>query len=313
MSQAEEPAAAGALAVASLDVPADARGAFEDALTALEPGPVSVSAVPIENGVWRVEALFDRMPAPGEIASVLEPVADALDMVCPRIAVDPLPERDWVAESLRALGPVEAGRFRVIGSHLADGPRSGTTLLVEAGPAFGSGHHETTRGCLLALDWLARGRRPARVLDLGCGSGVLALAAAAAFRTPVLAADIDAAAVRTARENARLNGLGPWVQATQSDGFENPALRRAGPFDLVLANILAEPLKALALEIARHLAPDGILVLSGLLAHQETAVRAAYRAWGLVPLRRFTLGNWPTLALSRPVRSHAVADRRARV
>lgn len=303
MSQAEEPAAAGALAVASLDVPADARGAFEDALTALEPGPVSVSAVPIENGVWRVEALFGRMPAPEEIASVLELVADALDMVCPRIAVDALPERDWVAESLRGLGPVEAGRFRVVGSHLADGPRSGTTLLVEAGPAFGSGHHETTRGCLLALDWLARWRRPARVLDLGCGSGVLALAAAATFRTSVLASDIDAVAVRTARDNARLNGLGPWVRAVQSDGFENLALRRAGPFDLILANILAEPLKALAPDIARHLASNGVVVLSGLLARQEARVRAAYRAQDLVPMRRFLLGNWPTLALVRPGRS----------
>ena len=200
--------------------------------------------------------------------------------------------------SLEDLVPVPAGRFVVHGAH--DRARIAPNKLgieIEAALAFGTGHHGTTRGCLLLLDHVLKSHAPRRVLDLGTGTGVLAIAAAKARKRAVLASDIDAPSVKVAHENARLNGVGNFVQAIRATGFAAPEFARHGPFDLVLANILANPLRQLAGPMARHLAPKAFVILSGLLNHQAASVVAAYRARGLVPLRHLKIEGWSSLLL----------------
>ncbi len=281
----------GNLSIARLRVPAGLAPALADAFEAQEPAPLAVTMIPADEGPWTVEALFVTPPDPAALTAALDGVAAA-----GAVEVEALPDRDWVAESLRGLGAVRAGRFRVVGGHLA-APRNWSTLRLEAGPAFGSGHHETTQGCLRALDWLGRRDVPQRVLDLGCGSGVLALAAARLGAHAVLASDIDPIAVRTAAANAQSNRVAGTVRTLQSVGFD--AIPPGARFDLILANILAEPLKVLAPAMRDRTATDGRVVLSGLLTRQEAAVRAVYRAHGFAVVRRFVLGQWPTLVLRR--------------
>jgi ribosomal protein L11 methyltransferase len=172
-------------------------------------------------------------------------------------------------------------------------------IEIEAALAFGTGHHGTTRGCLLLLDQVLKRYYPRRVLDLGTGTGVLAIAAAKALHGEVLASDIDPASVRVARDNSRLNRTGGLVQIICATGFSAPQFASAGPFDLVLANILANPLRQLATPMARHLAPSGLVILSGLLTHQAAGVVAAYRARGLVPLRHLRIDGWSSLLLRK--------------
>jgi ribosomal protein L11 methyltransferase len=171
-------------------------------------------------------------------------------------------------------------------------------IEIEAALAFGTGHHGTTRGCLLALDWIARTRRPKRVLDIGTGTGVLAIAAAKGFRRTVLASDIDPEAVAIARTNAHLNGVSPLVTCIRAKGLAGLRFRQAGRFDLVFANILLAPLKALAAPLRPLLASGANVVLSGLLAEQENAALAAYQPHGLRIVRRVPLGEWVTLVLT---------------
>jgi ribosomal protein L11 methyltransferase len=214
------------------------------------------------------------------------------------LRLEPVPAQDWVRASLAGLAPVVAGRFVVYGSHdRARRPR-GIGIEIEAALAFGTGHHGTTRGCLLALDRLLKRGRPARVLDVGTGSGVLAIAAAKAARCPVAASEIDPQAARAARANARANGAGALVRVTQAGRLDTPAL--AGRYELAFANILLRPLLLLAVPLARKCAPGGALVLSGLLPAQANAALAAYRAQGLVLRRRLDLEGWTTLVLARP-------------
>jgi ribosomal protein L11 methyltransferase len=281
----------GNLSVARLHAAAGLAPILAEAFAACEPAPLAVTTIPADEGPWTVEALFAAPPDPAALAAALDGLA-----ATGAVEVEALPDRDWVAESLRGLGPVRAGRFLVVGGHLTV-PRNGSTLRLEAGPAFGSGHHETTQGCLRALDWLGRRDMPQRVLDLGCGSGVLALAAARIGAPHVLATDIDPIAVRTAAANARSNRVAGTVRTLQSAGFD--AIAPGARFDLILANILAEPLKALAPAMRDRATADGRIVLSGLLTRQEASVRAVYRAHGFATVRRFVLGQWPTLVLRR--------------
>jgi ribosomal protein L11 methyltransferase len=176
-------------------------------------------------------------------------------------------------------------------------PTNKLSIEIEAALAFGTGHHGTTRGCLLLLDHVLKARRVTRVLDLGTGTGLLAIAAAKALHEKVLASDIDMPSVEVARENARLNGAGHLVQVIRATGFSAPDFVREGPFDLVLANILANPLKQLAWPMSAHLAPRALVILSGLLTPQAGAVIAAYRARGLVPLRHLKIEGWSSLLL----------------
>jgi ribosomal protein L11 methyltransferase len=184
-------------------------------------------------------------------------------------------------------------------------------IRLDAGQAFGSGEHDSTRGCLLALDRLAGRRRLKRVLDLGCGAGILAIAAAKCWPARILAADNDPIAIAVARGNAERNGVASRVRCLQSDGYDSVVLRRSGPFDLILANILAEPLCDMARATARHLAPGGTAVLSGLLDRQADAVVAAHRPWGL--RLRETIGRapWVTLVLGRSRSRYLTPARRA--
>ena len=221
------------------------------------------------------------------------------DLVGASVSAAPLPDQDWIKAGKEGLPPVRAGRFFVYGAHAAgEVPAGVIPIRIEAGLAFGTGHHETTALCLAALSDLAReNRRAPRTLDLGCGSGILAIAAAKLWRRPVLAADIDPVAVAVARENARANSVAPLLCAYVADGLAHPALR--GPHALILANILASPLTRLAPALSAALAPGGIAVLSGLLGSQEDLVLSFYRANGLTLRRRYRRGPWSALVLTR--------------
>lgn len=209
---------------------------------------------------------------------------------------DCIAAKDWVAESLLALKPITAGRFVVHGAHdRGCAPPNQFGIEIEAALAFGTSHHGSTRGCLLALDRLRKFAKARRILDLGTGSGVLAIAAARAFRRRVLASDIDAHAVRIARDNARLNGSAPLVRVCRADGLAAAAIRAGAPFDLVFANILLAPLQKLAGPLTRIVAPRGRVILSGLLNAQASAARAAYPNFKLE--RRIMLEGWTTLVL----------------
>jgi ribosomal protein L11 methyltransferase len=216
-----------------------------------------------------------------------------------RIVFETIEARDWVAASLAELKPVMAGRFTVHGAH--DRARilpNRIGIEIEAALAFGTGHHGTTRGCLLALDEIVKRCRPRRALDIGTGTGVLAIAAAKALRRSVVASDIDPEAVRIARANARLNDIAPLVQCIHARGLTAHPFRERAPFDLVLANILLAPLTRLASPLRRLLAPRAHVILSGLLAAQENAALAAYRPHGLRLVRRIPLDEWVTLVLT---------------
>lgn len=205
---------------------------------------------------------------------------------------------DWAARSLASFPPLAVGRFTIRGTHGAASRRR-FTLVADAGPAFGSGRHETTQGCLLALDWLARRRRVRQAWDIGTGSGILAVAAARLWPAQVLALDSDPMAVAAARTTVRLNALSHRVRVMQGEGFRLRGGARLGRADLISANIRAKPIAAMAPAFARHLSPGGTVVLSGLLADEERLVLAAFRAARLRLWRRIRLGDWVTLILTR--------------
>lgn len=270
-----------------------------DALTeAFFEGQAAIAAFERPDGRWDVTVHFADAP---DQALVRELVTNAAGAdVADGVAFDTIEAKDWVKASLEDLVPVPAGRFVVHGQH--DRDRVAPNKLgieIEAALAFGTGHHGTTRGCLLLLDHVLKAWRPRRVLDLGTGTGVLAIAAARALHEKVLASDIDPPSVQVARENARLNLAGHLVQAVRATGFSAPQFAAAAPFDLVLANILANPLRQLAAPMARHLAPSALVILSGLLTHQAPGVIAAYRARGLVPVRHLRIEGWSSLLLRK--------------
>lgn len=229
-----------------------------------------------------------------------EPDAAYLSGVVGRtITVEPLPDQDWIRLSQQGLPPVRAGRFFVYGAHDAGiVPHGVIPMRIEAGLAFGTGHHETTALCLGVLSDLARGQAAFRnVLDLGTGTGLLAIGAAKLWKKKVLASDIDPVAVEVTRENARANGVGPLVLAVTADGLDNPLLKNSAPYDLIIANILAGPLTRLAPAIVKALAPGGTLVLSGLLRNQELLVTSFYKQLRFLGRRR--MGPWSALVLER--------------
>jgi ribosomal protein L11 methyltransferase len=251
--------------------------------------------------LWRVEGI--RQPGSGEQKLVAAlAVAATVTGVAARLERKLIPAGGWLARNRAAFPEQRIGtRFAIRPTHLPPGPSSGRiTLWLDANLAFGSGEHGSTRGCLRALEQVARRRQPRRMFDLGTGSGVLALAAARLFRRPVLASDIEPFAVRVARENARRNSLHGLVRVCRADGWRHPAVRAGGPYELVTANILARPLCAMARDLARHLSPGGEAILSGLLATQSRAVLAAHRRLGFVLRSAVQEGEWTTLLLHRP-------------
>lgn len=275
----------------------EAAEALAEACEDLEPEPVGTGVFEIEDGSgrWEVGAYFTE--APDEIALALLAAAHGANP----FAVSELPDVDWVAHVRRELTPVRAGRFFVHGSHDADKvPEGVEALWIEAAMAFGTGHHSTTKGCLEALDRLAvQGFRPRRIVDIGCGTGVLAMAAARLWPVTVLASDIDAVAVDTAAANVIANGLDGRVICLEAAGFGHQMLEDNAPYDLVLANILKQPLIDLAPQMAAMVAPEGRVILSGILATQAEEVTSAYGENGFVLDRRDDLADWSALTLIR--------------
>lgn len=269
--------------------------ALGEALEDLDPAPEGVGVFEMEDGsgLWEVGAYFTHEPD-GVALALMAAAYEAAPF-----AVSELPEIDWVAHVRRELSPVEAGRFFVYGSHDAHRLPSGRLgLLIEAAMAFGTGHHGTTLGCLRALDRLAdTGWQPERVIDVGCGTAVLAMAAAKLWPGTVLASDIDSVAVEVAQANVLANGLLGRVECLEAVGFDHEAIAARAPYDLVFANILKGPLIDLAPAMAQHVAPGGRAILSGLLVTQADDVLAAYKRAGFAVETREDIGDWATLTL----------------
>ncbi|CDM58364.1 MULTISPECIES: 50S ribosomal protein L11 methyltransferase [Rhizobium] len=230
-------------------------------------------------------------------------VEEALKVSFPEAKVERevIPDVDWVAKSLEGLKPVRAGRFLVHGSHDRDKVRSGDIAIeIDAGQAFGTGHHGTTAGCLETIDAVFRSRRVRNALDLGTGSGVLAIAVRKLRNIPVLATDIDPIATRVAAENVRRNGIASGIATETAPGFHSTTFGAHGPFDLIIANILARPLIKMAPQLVNHLAPGGSVILSGILAAQRWKVLAAYNGAHLRHVRTIWRNGWVTIHLDRP-------------
>ena len=282
---------------ASLSLPKEGAEALAAALTELLWPPAdAVGLFDNEDGTWRVEASFAERPD-GES---LKEFVEAHGAEGHEISFGDVPPADWVAISQSNLHPVRAGRFLIHGSHdraMAHGKR--WAIEVDAGQAFGTAHHGSTLGCLKAIDDLAKREPIKTVLDIGTGTGILAIAAARAWPARVIASDIDPIAIGVAEENFRLNQLARTITTVTTAGLGHTIIRESAPFDLVIANILARPLMSMAHGIARAVKPGGLVILSGITRKQAEGVAATYRAAGFTRLRRFTISDWVTLALRR--------------
>lgn len=268
-----------------------------DAMERLDPEPTGIGVFEVEDGsgLWEVGGYFTEAPDETALA-VLAAAFEAKPFV-----VSELPDTDWVAHVRRELAPVEAGRFFVYGSHDADKmPEGRIPLLIEAAMAFGTGHHGTTLGCLKALDHLLDdGFAATKVADIGCGTAVLAMAAARVWDGDVIASDIDQVAVDVAEANLKANGMSGQVKCIEAAGFDHPDLQASAPYDLVLANILKGPLVALSPEIAANLRDGGYAILSGILNEQADDVVSVYSQNGFNLTKRDEIGEWTTLVLSK--------------
>ena len=270
---------------------------LSNSLEALQPEPMGVGIFEVEDGsgLWEVAAYFTGAP---DIAGIS--VLEAVHNISP-FQISEIPDQDWVAKVRRDLPPVEAGRFFIYGSHASDlVPTGSVPLLIEAAMAFGTGHHGTTLGCLRALDRLvAEGFTAKGVIDVGCGTAVLAMAAAHVFDQTIWASDIDPTAVDVAKANVAANGLEGRVNCVIAAGFDAPELNTAGPFDLVFANILKGPLIALAEDMESATTDEGILILSGILNEQADEVVEVYARSGFNLLQRDSIVDWTTLTLGK--------------
>jgi ribosomal protein L11 methyltransferase len=250
-------------------------------------------------GEWRVEGLTEA-PDRGAIAARLALAWLSLAGPPPELRWERLAPVDWLRLNQASFPPLALGRFFIYGSHYRNKVPTGRIgLLIDAATAFGTGEHATTRGCLAALDAMARHDPPTRVLDMGTGTGVLAIAAAKTWRKRIVARDIDPEAARVTAHNARRNGVAGFIAVRRSTGYRDRLVVRAAPYDLILANILARPLSLMAKDLGRALAPGGIAVLSGLLPWQENMVLAAHRRQGLRLSQRLVIDGWSTLILAR--------------
>lgn len=268
--------------------------ALGEAIERMEPEPTGVGVFELEDGsgLWEIAGYFTERPDTAGLA-LLEAMYEV------QFIVTEIPETDWVAKVKLDLAPVAAGRFFVYGSHDEDKvPEGAEPLLIEAAMAFGTGHHGTTLGCLLALDRLVgEGFSPRAVADIGCGTAVLAMGAARIWDVRILASDIDEVAVEVAEANARANGLYGRIECLEAAGFGHPVLAEAAPYDLIFANILKGPLVALSPEIAANLTKGGYAILSGILNEQAEEVIEVYAQNGTNLVERQVIGDWSTLLL----------------
>ncbi|HRJ69405.1 MAG TPA: 50S ribosomal protein L11 methyltransferase [Beijerinckiaceae bacterium] len=276
-----------------------ARRAADFLTEMLPPEETAAAAFEIDDGrTWSLEVYFAQAPDEVTVRSLLAQCAG--DTQAQSATFSRIEQQDWVAAALEGLAPVRAGRFLVHGSHDRRRVRGNDIgIEIEAALAFGTGHHGTTRGCLLYLDRILKVRKPQRVLDVGTGTGLLAIAAARALHVPIMAGDIDPVSTMTARANARANGAGAYVRPVTATGVRHPVLMTEAPYDLVFANILARPLMKLAASIARVTARPGTLILSGLLERDVNGVLSAYRMQGFRLIARQNLEGWVSLMLRR--------------
>jgi ribosomal protein L11 methyltransferase len=278
----------------------DARRAYRELESAFEDDGLPLALVELDEkrDLHEISVYAEDDPdAIGEkIAEILQ---RALPFV-PQVEREILPDIDWVTKSLEGLQPVRAARFLIHGSHDRARKRIGDIgIEIDAGQAFGTGHHGTTSGCLEMLWSVARREGPRNALDLGTGSAILAIALAKLARIPVLATDIDPVATKVAARNVRLNGVETWVETRCAAGFHDPLFGERGPFDLIVANILARPLMKLAPPMARYLSPGGSLILSGILDRQRRVVIAAYSTQGFRHVSTLSREGWVTLHMKR--------------
>lgn len=293
---------AGPLETVFVEVPDTALEAYEAALSTVC-ATVGFFFADEDRGIWRVEGVRDAGAGEDRLDDALA-IAALVSGFPAQLGREPTEAEGWLARSLNAFPEQRVGRrFVVRGTHQAHGTAPGRIVLrLDAGLAFGSGEHGSTRGCLRALEVVAR-RRPRRILDLGTGSGILAMAAAALLRKPVLATDIEPWSVRVAKQNAAANRVGRLVRPVLANGWQGRAVRMAAPYDLVMANILARPLCRMARSVAGGLMPAGTVILSGLLASQARMVMAAHRHQGLRLEARLQEGTWTTLVMRKAGRA----------
>lgn len=279
-------------------------GAATPVATALESHCVAVSAFELQpGGAWIIEAIAITPPDPEALAASLAEVESATGIKIPLPRIEALPDIDWLAENRKSFVPIRTKRFFIRPSHSEESPPAGAIVLtIDAATAFGTGSHETTRGCLLMMESLAKKyRHVRRSLDMGCGTGILGFAAAHLWphHARVLGVDLDPESVRVANNNAKINHLTPLFQAVSGQGYRAPSVGTRAPYDLILANILAPPLVAMAESLTQVLAKNGIAVLSGFLFHQERQVLSRHEAFGLRRVARLRLGDWMVVALRR--------------
>ncbi|GGF64943.1 ribosomal protein L11 methyltransferase [Terasakiella brassicae] len=248
----------------------------------------------------RIEAYAEEEPDETALKAAIAGVAERSGVSAPTVTITAVENKDWLAEYARNYPPLQIGRYFIYGSHF-DGklPAGKIALKVEAATAFGTGEHASTNGCLQALDRLSRRYNFKRPLDMGCGSAILAMAIAKTWGASVVASDIDAQSVDVARYNAEVNGVGGSVLAVCANGYHSPSVTRNGPYDLIMANILARPLSAMAKDLAKNLKPGGFAVLAGFLDRDANWVFAAHRCHGLRLVERIKVNGWQTLVLRK--------------
>ncbi len=256
----------------------------------------------LEKGKWKIEAICDTYPDLKSLDLSLSIISKSLGEDKPIYTFFPLEHKDWLKENLCRFKPVSAGRYYIYGSHIKERPPvSKISLCIDAATAFGSGEHQTTRGCLLALHNLAKDShfRPEKILDIGCGSGILSLAAAKTYHRPILAIDIDSESVRVTKESSHRNKVYRYIRAEKGNGYKKGLVAKTSCYDLIFANILAKPLVSMAKDLQKHLSPFGLAVLSGMLTEQERWVLEAHRRVGLKLKRRYRIDEWSTLIVGK--------------
>lgn len=251
-----------------------------------------------QNHIWSFELICDRQPDAEEIKRRLFVITALHNIDIPEVKIEKLKQEDWLSQVARDFPPLNIGRFFVHGAHVKNPPQtSQIPIQVDAGAAFGSGEHGTTRCCLEAIEYLASRREFANILDMGTGSGILAIAAAKVWKTDILAVDLDPVSVAVTKKNCKINKVQKFIKTGISDGYSAIQIKKHSPYDLIIANILARPLVSFAPDLKKNLAASGVAILSGLLVSQEKYVLAAHRAHGLYLKKRFTYQDWCTLVI----------------
>lgn len=253
-----------------------------------------------DNAVWRLSFFYEVAPTQPEIISRVALIETLSEQKIEHPELHAVEEKNWVEETQKHFPPLDIGSFLIVGSHYKDLRKLGKTrLLIDAGAAFGTGEHGTTAGCMEAIDFIMRRGGIHNVLDMGCGTAILGLGVAKRYRVKTLAVDIDPVAIRVANFNIKRNGARGHIRAVVGDGYLSPWVDRDGPYDLIIANILAKPLVKMAPQLNKHLKTGGYAILSGLLDWQATTVLHAHRQQGLSLMRHTVKNGWSTLVIRK--------------